>query len=639
MVSDHPHRSILLVLVVLGLLSAPGWASAGQWEPLVDRLVQDGLSRQDMQKLFARSELKYLEKPLREKLRTLYRRDFGSRRIKRIQTALQGKGFAVGKPDGHFGPMTAAAIKQYQTRMGLEPDGFPSLELENMLGAQEAGVSVGWSSKLYDSATHPQWLAEARAFGIEHRPHFMRMYKEFGVPPEIVGGIITIETRQGTFLGGGPAMAPLASMALGRDFELVRPMFKGMDLGEVETEWLKKTAEVRSDWAYNELKALLQHARDLERDPLGIIGSPYGAIGIAQFMPSNIPKHGVDGDGDGRVDLFTPVDAIHSVGRYIRDYGWSADTKSIEDKRTVIFGYNHSQSYVNSILAVAGHLEKAFASSGSKHPQHAVRVRTARELLEAIAPGAYIVLESGVYDLTRAQDVRSQSIRWLQGGAVVFNTPGLSLEAEERALILGLSTAAPALHFIRCPDLRLMNLAFGPPELAMGLSTESAPLLMLEECSNARLEFCLFQGDAGQDALAAVPGFQARKCTGLELRHTLVQGCGGKGVAALGLEHCPGAVLRNVVFRDNPAMPLLAAQGSPDTQLADCLLQGNGVAVRQITTTPLGSEHGESPRPEADARVMFALGDNGGMLTLTNCLLRRNDNESLSDALHLLRQQ
>jgi membrane-bound lytic murein transglycosylase B len=619
------------VLVVLCVLAPTGVALAWSWEPLVDRLVEDGFSREEMRKLFARPELAYNEKPLREKLRSLYRRDFGSRRVKRIQTALQRKGFAVGKPDGHYGPMTAAAIKQYQTSAGLEPDGFPSPALENKLEARDPGDSGAWTSKVYDSARHPPWLAEARAFGIEHRPHFLRMYKEYGVPPEIVGGIITIETRQGTFLGGASAMAPLASMALGQDFQLVKPMFKGIAMGEEQTQWLKQTAKVRSDWAYNELKALLEHARDLGRDPLDITGSPYGAIGIVQFMPSNIPKHGVDGDKDGRVDLFTPADAIHSAGRYIRDHGWSTDTKSLDDKRKVVFGYNHSQTYVNSVLAVAGHLEKAFASSSSERPPHAVRVRTVQELLAAIRPGAHVVLESGVYDLARARHVRSQSVRWLQGGAVVFNTADLSLEAEERALILGLSTAAPALHFIQCPGLRLQNLAFGPPDLAMGLSEDAAALLVLEECPGARLDVCLFQGGAGQDHLSAVPGVQVKRCVGLELRNSMLQGSGGSGAPALSLEHSPGALLRNVVFRDNPAAPLVAARDSAGTELADCLLQGNGAPAPFAVAAAPGDTGNGATDAEQDVRVMFALQDNGGVLTVINCLLRRNDYEEETD--------
>lgn len=41
--------------------------------------------------------------------------------------------------------------------------------------------------------------------------------------------------------------------------------------------------------------------------------SPAGAQGIAQFMPEVWEQYGVDGDDDGTVDVWNPVDAIHSA--------------------------------------------------------------------------------------------------------------------------------------------------------------------------------------------------------------------------------------------------------------------------------------------------------------------------------------
>jgi len=46
-------------------------------------------------------------------------------------------------------------------------------------------------------------------------------------------------------------------------------------------------------------------------------GSPAGAQGIAQFMPSTWSTHGMDGDGDGRADILNPHDAIWSQGNYM----------------------------------------------------------------------------------------------------------------------------------------------------------------------------------------------------------------------------------------------------------------------------------------------------------------------------------
>ena len=54
-----------------------------------------------------------------------------------------------------------------------------------------------------------------------------------------------------------------------------------------------------------------QLASESSWDPRAV--SPAGAQGIAQFMPDVWEAHGVDGDGDGIIDVWNPVDAIHSA--------------------------------------------------------------------------------------------------------------------------------------------------------------------------------------------------------------------------------------------------------------------------------------------------------------------------------------
>jgi membrane-bound lytic murein transglycosylase B len=61
----------------------------------------------------------------------------------------------------------------------------------------------------------------------------------------------------------------------------------------------------KADWAYAELKALILYAYRSGFDPLTLLGSIYGAIGLCQFIPSNILPYGIDADHDGRIDLFT----------------------------------------------------------------------------------------------------------------------------------------------------------------------------------------------------------------------------------------------------------------------------------------------------------------------------------------------
>jgi membrane-bound lytic murein transglycosylase B len=68
----------------------------------------------------------------------------------------------------------------------------------------------------------------------------------------------------------------------------------------------------RQEFALHQLKYFLQAANRFAWDVFQIPGSPTGAIDLAQFEPSSL-NVAVDGDGDGKVDLFNPADAIVSI--------------------------------------------------------------------------------------------------------------------------------------------------------------------------------------------------------------------------------------------------------------------------------------------------------------------------------------
>jgi membrane-bound lytic murein transglycosylase B len=87
-------------------------------------------------------------------------------------------------------------------------------------------------------------------------------------------------------------------------------------------------------------------------DPVNINGSYAGAMGICQFMPSNILTLAVDGDGNGSVDLFTHADAIASVANYLKKHGWKPGLNR-EQKFKAVYHYNHSKYYVNTVLDIA----------------------------------------------------------------------------------------------------------------------------------------------------------------------------------------------------------------------------------------------------------------------------------------------
>jgi membrane-bound lytic murein transglycosylase B len=132
-----------------------------------------------------------------------------------------------------------------------------------------------------------------------HDSYLYRAEAEFGVPAEIILGILGVETAYGQNTGSFRVVDALATIA-----------FDGPR---------------RQEYFRDELKEFLLLTRERSIDPLTIKGSFAGAMGLPQFMPSSYRRYAVDFDGDGVVDLGgSAADAIGSIASYLRAYGWAA---------------------------------------------------------------------------------------------------------------------------------------------------------------------------------------------------------------------------------------------------------------------------------------------------------------------------
>ncbi len=79
----------------------------------------------------------------------------------------------------------------------------------------------------------------------------------------------------------------------------------------------------RAPYFRDELLAALQIAEAGHAPEAAMKSSWAGALGQPQFMPSSFLKHAIDGDGDGRADIWrSEADTIASIGNYLRHYGW-----------------------------------------------------------------------------------------------------------------------------------------------------------------------------------------------------------------------------------------------------------------------------------------------------------------------------
>ena len=144
-------------------------------------------------------------------------------------------------------------------------------------------------------------------FWQRHRDALARAEKIYGVPAEMVVGILGVETLYGQHQGNYRVLDALTTLSL--NFPPEHP----------------RAAE-REAFFKSELGYFLLQMRQQPAGAPPITGSFAGAMGWPQFMPSSWAKFAVDFDGDGRIDLLNnPVDAIGSVANYFKAFGWQTD--------------------------------------------------------------------------------------------------------------------------------------------------------------------------------------------------------------------------------------------------------------------------------------------------------------------------
>jgi membrane-bound lytic murein transglycosylase B len=143
----------------------------------------------------------------------------------------------------------------------------------------------------------PERIEAGVAFWREHEARLKRVSERTGVPAEMLVGIVGVETYFGRRAGKFRLLDSLATLAF--DYPPRSAFFRG------------------------ELTQLFLLARDEKVDIDKAVGSYAGAMGAPQFIPSSYRSYAVDGDGDGKRDLFGSWDdVLASVANYFVAHRW-----------------------------------------------------------------------------------------------------------------------------------------------------------------------------------------------------------------------------------------------------------------------------------------------------------------------------
>ncbi|MFL2560511.1 MAG: lytic murein transglycosylase B [Gammaproteobacteria bacterium] len=149
----------------------------------------------------------------------------------------------------------------------------------------------------------PKRIAAGVVFAKQHKDLINRVEKETGVPAKILLGILGVETSFGNIQGRYKVINSLYTLAVGYP--------------------------PRSRFFREELINLFYLCREQDLSITEIKGSYAGAMGAPQFIASSYRAYAVDGDGDGKINLFESwEDILMSIGNYLKENGWE-ESKNI----------------------------------------------------------------------------------------------------------------------------------------------------------------------------------------------------------------------------------------------------------------------------------------------------------------------
>jgi membrane-bound lytic murein transglycosylase B len=223
---------------------------------------------------------------------------------------------------------------------------------------------IGQPKKASYAYVEPQEVINrGKKFLAENRAVLSEAERKYNVSRYAIMAILWVETKFGDNTGKHHVPSVYLSVAMADQPEYISSNKQRLrqeyevnpqELPELDVK-IETRARSKANWAVNELIALQRMMKVSPLPVMDLRGSWAGAFGFSQFLPSSYMRSAVDGNHDGKINLFDVQDAIHSIGNYLQKGGWG---KSEASHKKAVFSYNRSDDYVKAVLGLAKRFEK-----------------------------------------------------------------------------------------------------------------------------------------------------------------------------------------------------------------------------------------------------------------------------------------
>lgn len=174
-------------------------------------------------------------------------------------------------------------------------------------------------------------VSQGRKRKARNADFYARLEVAYGVPAGVLIAIHGMETGFGGFMGDTNVVSAIATLTYDcRRSDFFRPHLIGA------------------------LKLVDQGTISMDT-----LGAKHGELGHTQFLPGNAYTYGVDGDGDGRVDLYDLADAMATTANFLRQKGWQPGKGYQEGQPNfaVIKEWNAATVYQQAIALIGARID------------------------------------------------------------------------------------------------------------------------------------------------------------------------------------------------------------------------------------------------------------------------------------------